>query len=69
MNKTTHPIEPEELMAYLDGELSANRDAEVVEHLSVCQECQGIVASLRGVSGSLDTWKLGQPDSEIPTLI
>ncbi len=69
MNKITHPIEPEELMAYLDGELSTNRDAEVVEHLSVCQECQGIVASLRGVSGSLDTWKLGQPDSEIPTLI
>jgi len=69
MNKTIHPIEPEELMAYLDGEFSTNRDAEVVEHLSVCQECQGIVASLRGVSGSLDTWKLGQPDSEIPTLI
>ena len=69
MNKTTHPIEPEELMAYLDGELSTNRDSEVVEHLSACQECQGVVASLRGVSGSLNTWKLGQPDSEIPTLI
>jgi hypothetical protein len=69
MNKTTHPIEPEELMAYLDGELSTDREAAAVQHLSECQECQGVVASLRGVSGSLDTWKLGQPDSEIPTLI
>jgi hypothetical protein len=56
-------------MAYLDGELSTDREAAAVQHLSECQECQGVVASLRGVSESLNAWKPEQPDSEIPVSI
>ena len=40
MNKIVHPVEPEELMAYLDGELSSDRTTVATEHLRDCAECQ-----------------------------
>ncbi len=40
MNQILHPIEPEELMAYLDGELTADRASATATHLSECSECQ-----------------------------
>ena len=64
MNKITHPIEPEELMAYLDGELSAERAAAAAAHLGECEECKKVVAELRGVSQTLHSWEVG--DSELP---
>lgn len=66
MNNVIHPIEPEELMAYLDGELSTERSAMAAAHLSECAECAGVVADLRGISASLNTWNVKQFDSEIP---
>ena len=69
MNKISHPIEPEELMAYLDGELAADRAAEAANHLSECAECQGLVAELRSVSHSLKTWKVEPPASEMAPAI
>ena len=64
MNKIMHPIEPEELMAYLDGELTANRASTTAAHLGECAECQGLVAELRSVSHSLKTWKVEPPEPE-----
>jgi hypothetical protein len=58
MNKITHPIEPEELMAYLDGELAAGRATATAAHLGECAECQSLVADLRGVSQNLRAWKV-----------
>jgi anti-sigma factor RsiW len=55
MNKIMHPIEPEELMAYVDGELTADRAAAAAAHLGECVECQGLVAELRSVSQHLKT--------------
>jgi Domain of unknown function (DUF4349)/Putative zinc-finger len=69
MNKISHPIEPEELMAYLDGELTADRAAATAAHLGECAECQGLVAKLRSVSHSLKTWKVEPPESETPPAI
>jgi Domain of unknown function (DUF4349)/Putative zinc-finger len=69
MNKIMHPIEPEELMAYLDGELAADRAAEAANHLGECAECQGLVAELRSVSHSLKTWKVEPPESGTPPAI
>src|ERR1700686_3062691 len=69
MNKISHPIEPEELMAYLDGELTANRAMATAAHLGECAECQGLVAELRSVSHSLKTWKVEPPESETPPAI
>src|SRR6202047_4122403 len=69
MNKISHPIEPEELMAYLDGELTADRAAATAAHLGECAECQGLVAELRGVSQNLTVWKDEPPESATPPTI
>ena len=66
MNRMTHPIEPEEVMAYLDGELAADRAAIAAAHLGECAECQGLVAELRNISQNLNTWKVDPPESAIP---
>lgn len=69
MNKIMHPIAPEELMAYLDGELTANRATATAAHLGECAECQSMVAGFRGVSQILKTWKAAPPGSEMPPVI
>lgn len=69
MNKISHPIEPEELMAYLDGELTADRAAATSAHLGECAACQGLVAELRGVSQNLKVWKVEPPESATPPTI
>jgi hypothetical protein len=69
MTKTIHPIEPEELMAYLDGELTSDRACAAVAHLSGCAECQGLAAEFRNVSESLKRWKVEPPESPTPATI
>ncbi|HSZ64177.1 MAG TPA: DUF4349 domain-containing protein [Terriglobales bacterium] len=69
MNRMTHPIEPEEVMAYLDGELKADRAKVAAVHLSECAECQGLVAELKSVSQNLNTWNLDSPESAMPPAI
>jgi len=69
MNNIMHPIEPEELMAYLDGELAADHATATANHLGECAECQALVAELRSVSHSLKTWKVEPPESETPPAI
>jgi|SRR5271166_4982527 len=69
MNKIMHPIEPEELMAYLDGELTAARAAATAAHLGECAECQIMVADLRNVSQNLRAWKVEAPESTTPAVI
>jgi hypothetical protein len=63
MNKIMHPIELEELMAYLDGELTADRAAGTSSHLKECVECQKVVAGLQSLSGQLKDWKVDSPTS------
>jgi len=58
MNHTTHPIEREELMAWHDGELSAERAAGVAAHVKVCDECLALVEELRRVSAQLAAWQV-----------
>jgi len=50
MIENNHPIENEELMAYLDDELSPDRAAAAVAHIERCEDCQKLAADLRGVS-------------------
>lgn len=45
-----HAFEPEEIMAYLDGELAANEAAALANHLEHCSECQSVAMQLRQVS-------------------
>jgi anti-sigma factor RsiW len=63
VNQILHPIEPEELMAYLDGELAGDRASATAAHLGECGECQRLVAEMRGVTQNLQSWKIKPPES------
>ncbi len=67
--KSNHPIEQEELMAYLDGELETERASMAATHLEHCKECQKLAADLRGVSQKLMEWELPRADSEAQSAI
>jgi hypothetical protein len=60
-----HPIAQEELMAYLDGELSPDRAATAAGHLEYCRECQDVAADLQGVSRRLMAWQVESPNAQI----
>ncbi|HEY6305766.1 MAG TPA: DUF4349 domain-containing protein [Candidatus Angelobacter sp.] len=58
MNQQNHMVEPEELMAYLDGELSPERAADAASHLEECTQCQKLAADLQEVSQMLMAWQV-----------
>jgi hypothetical protein len=62
MSTNTHPIEQEELMACLDGELPADQIYEVLSHLEVCPECQILAGGLRDLSEQLTAWEVESPE-------
>jgi Domain of unknown function (DUF4349)/Putative zinc-finger len=65
MRKSDHPIEQEELMAYLDGELATERAAAAAVHLEGCRECQSLAADLQSVSRRMMAWEVEEPDLQI----
>jgi hypothetical protein len=68
MSKSKHPIEQEELMAYLDGELATNRAVEAAAHMEHCSECQELAADLRKLSQEMMAWEVEGPEAaEMPT--
>jgi hypothetical protein len=69
MSTNRHSIEQEDLMAYLDGELPADRAAEALSHLEVCPECQTLAADFRRVSRELLAWEVESPEVGIPAEI
>jgi anti-sigma factor RsiW len=56
--RSTHPFEQEEVMAYLDGEIAADRASEIVQHIKLCSECQELAASFRDLSHQLAAWEV-----------
>jgi Domain of unknown function (DUF4349)/Putative zinc-finger len=62
MSKSNHPIEQEELMAYLDGELATNRAVAAAAHLEHCAECQELAADLRKMSQEVMKWEVEESD-------
>ena len=58
MSTNSHPIEQEELMAYLDGELPADRASAALSHLELCPECQTLAADFQRVSRELMAWEV-----------
>ena len=69
MSTSRHPIEQEELMAYLDGELPMERATETLSHMELCPECQTLAADFRGVSQELLAWEVESPEAGIPSEI
>ena len=63
--KNLHPMEKEELMAYLDGELSKARAAVAAAHLGECAECRAVVDGLRAVSQKLQSWEVEVPETGV----
>lgn len=69
MPEACHLFEPEEIMAYLDGELAASRAAEAVTHLEHCAECRKLAADLGRVSREMAAWQVETPrDMKPPQL-
>jgi Domain of unknown function (DUF4349)/Putative zinc-finger len=68
MSEIRHAIEPEELMAYLDGELASGRAAEAMTHLDRCPECQRLAGDLRRVSQELSAWQVEAPNLTAPMI-
>ncbi len=62
MSTNRHPIEHEELMAYLDGELPADQATEALSHLELCPECQTVAGEFRDLSQKLMTWEIEPPE-------
>jgi anti-sigma factor RsiW/uncharacterized small protein (DUF1192 family) len=58
MTKTEYCVSAEDVMALLDGELSA-ADARVISaHMEECRECAVVMEQLRGLSESLSKWNV-----------
>lgn len=55
---SAHAFDREEVMAYLDGELTASREGAVRAHLDGCAQCRALVDELRHVSTALGAWQV-----------
>src|SRR4030095_11414565 len=60
-----HVVQPEEVMAYLDGELEPHRASAVRAHLTNCDTCQAVAADVRRVSHSLAAWQVDGPTTQL----
>ncbi len=70
MTNDIHPVEAEELMAYLDGELPVERASATAAHLQECRECQIVAAELKSVSESLTAWEVETREIQVtPALV
>ncbi|HTC95398.1 MAG TPA: DUF4349 domain-containing protein [Terriglobales bacterium] len=57
-----HPVEQEELMAYLEGELAPDQAATAAAHLEHCRECQNVAGDLQSVSRRMMAWQAEPTD-------
>lgn len=69
MNRTTHPIEREEVMAWLDGELDVARAAFVEAHVGECNECRALADELRAVSVRMAEWQVERAPAPLTTRV
>lgn len=56
MSATIHPVQPEEIMALLDGEISAERAGSISAHVAECAECQAVSRAFRETSKAVSRW-------------
>src|SRR6266576_5900543 len=58
MTSTAHSVTPEDIMAFLDGELSASEARAVSAHLEGCAQCAMVAEQFRATSRMLSRWDL-----------
>jgi putative zinc finger protein len=64
----THPT-PQELLEFIDGELSPEQQTQVAAHVHACDECNRQTASWRATRTALASWELPtrlQPATRLP---
>src|ERR1039458_1363897 len=66
MQNNLHPLEQDEVMAYLDGELTGETAAKAAEHLRECRECQALAADLQSVSRQMASWQIDTAAPQMP---
>ena len=66
MSTNTHPCTPEEVMAFVDGELPADQAHSISMHIDQCAQCHEAAAALRSTSHSLSQWRVDPVDSLCP---
>ena len=65
MNAAAHIATPEEIMAFLDGELSHTEAQAVSAHLDRCAECASLAEQFRTTSRSLSAWAVSSAPSSL----
>src|SRR5262245_36478341 len=63
--KAVHPLPPEDVMAYLDGEVNGEEERDIQSHLAGCPECQRLSADLRENSMQLRAWSVEGPPTSL----
>ncbi|MGA2217148.1 MAG: DUF4349 domain-containing protein [Terracidiphilus sp.] len=56
MNLTTHPVAPEEIMAWLDSELPSAEARTIAAHVEDCVECASLAEQFRATTQALARW-------------
>ena len=64
-----HEFSREEVMAYLDGELSGVAAESAQAHLETCAECRDMAAGFRHVTGQLGEWQVEPAPAELHTRV
>lgn len=63
---TSHAVSRDDVMAYVDGELSADHRARVQSHLIGCDACRALAEELRAVSARLQAWQVDRGPAAMP---
>jgi len=58
MSAELHGFQPEEVMAYLDGEITGERALALADHLQQCAECSALADDFCSLSQQLIAWKI-----------
>ncbi len=64
-----HPVEKEQVMAFLDGELEPKLAAQVAAHIRGCSECRKLQGDLREVSSQVLNWVVEPAPSKLTQVV
>src|SRR6266478_5775113 len=70
MSGAIHEFQPEEVMAYLDGEVTGEHALALADHLEHCAECSSLAGDFCALSQQLVAWKIeSSPLVESPAIL
>jgi Domain of unknown function (DUF4349)/Putative zinc-finger len=69
MNTATHPVAPEEVMAFLDGELTTAQAQSVSDHLKQCANCSSLASQFGDTKHRLASWKVESLPAQVESMV